>query len=55
MCVDLVLFDEGFAELVDYPRVESAKHSYFAEVAEHSYFAEAAEHLHLDEVVGQQQ
>jgi hypothetical protein len=46
MCVDLVLLDEGSAELVDYPRVESAEHSYFAEVAEH---------LHLDEVVDQQQ
>jgi hypothetical protein len=44
MCVDLALLDEGSAELVDYPRVESAEHSYFSEVAEH---------LHLDEVVGQ--
>jgi hypothetical protein len=46
MCVDLVPLDKGSAELVDYPRVE---------LAEHSYSAEAAEHLYLDEVVGQQQ
>jgi hypothetical protein len=45
MCVDLVLLDEGSVESVDYPHVESAEHSYFAEVAER---------LHLDEVVGQQ-
>jgi hypothetical protein len=44
MYVDLVLLDEGYAELVDYPRVE---------LAEHSYSVEAVEHLHLDEVVGQ--
>jgi hypothetical protein len=38
-----VLLDEGSAGSVDYPRVE---------LAEHSCFAEAAEHLHPDEVVG---
>jgi hypothetical protein len=42
MYVDLVLLDEGSAELVDYLRVELAKHS---------YSVEAVEHLHLDEVV----
>jgi hypothetical protein len=46
MCVGLVLLDKGYAELVDYPRVE---------LAEHSYFVEAVEHSHLDEVVGQRQ
>jgi hypothetical protein len=43
MYVDLVLLDEGSAELVDYPR---------AELAEHLHSAEAAEHLHLGEMVG---
>jgi hypothetical protein len=46
MYVDLVLLDEGSTELVDYPRVE---------LAEHSYSTEVVEHLHLDEVVGQRQ
>jgi hypothetical protein len=44
MYVDLVLLDEGSAELVNYPRVE---------LAEHSYPVEAVEHLHLDILVGQ--
>jgi hypothetical protein len=39
------LFDEGFAELVDYPR---------AELAEHLHFVGAVELLHLDEMVDQQ-
>jgi hypothetical protein len=46
MYMDLVLLDEGSAELVDYPRVK---------LAEHSYSAEAVEHSHIDEVVGQRQ
>jgi hypothetical protein len=46
MYVDLVLLDEGSAELVDYPCVE---------LAEHLHSAEAAEHLHLAETVDQQQ
>jgi hypothetical protein len=41
--VDLVLLDEGLAELVDYPR---------AELVEHLHSAEAVEHLHLDKLVG---
>jgi hypothetical protein len=46
MYVDLVLLDEGSAELVDFPR---------AELAEQLHSAEAVEHLHLDEMVDQQQ
>jgi hypothetical protein len=46
MYADLVLLDEGSAELVDYPH---------AELAEHLHSAEAAEHLHLAEMVDQQQ
>jgi hypothetical protein len=45
MYMDLVLLDEGSAELVDYP---------CAELAEHLHSAEAVEHLHLDEMVDQQ-
>jgi hypothetical protein len=43
MYVDLVLLDEGSAELIDYPH---------AEWAEHLHSAEAVEQLHLDEMVG---
>jgi hypothetical protein len=43
MYVDLVLLDEGSAELVDYPR---------AKLAEHLHSVEAVEHLHFDEMVG---
>jgi hypothetical protein len=46
MYVDLVLLDEGSAELVDYPHVE---------LAEHPCSMEAVEHLHLDELVGQRE
>jgi hypothetical protein len=43
MNMDLVLLDEGSAELVDNP---------LAELTEHLHSAEAVEHLHLDEMVG---
>jgi hypothetical protein len=46
MYADLVLLDEGSAELVDYPH---------AELAEHLHSAVAVAHLHLDEMVDHQQ
>jgi hypothetical protein len=35
MCVGQVLLDEGSTESVNYPHVELAEHSYFAEAVGH--------------------